>query len=77
MNLYTEEGINKALEIARTTSSSTMMTMMSATATVEEVEKMMPTINLLNDLFVNTFKSVLYEGRGGRSSITNKGGKNG
>lgn len=77
MDLYTTEGINKALETARKTTSSTMMTMMLATATVEEVEKMMPTINLINDLFVNTFKSVLYEGRGGRSSIRNNGGQNG
>jgi hypothetical protein len=69
MNLYTEEGIMQAIEIAKRASHASALTILSASATVEEVEKMMPTIKLITDLFVSNFKSVLYEGRGGRPSV--------
>lgn len=68
VNFYTTETINRAIEIAEKASHSSALTILSASATVEEVEKMMPTVKLITDLFVNNFKSVLNEGRGGRPS---------
>lgn len=69
MNLYTEDGINQAIEIARKAYNATAMTIFAASDTVEEAQEKMKAITTLNDLFVNTFKSVLYEGRGGRPSV--------
>ena len=69
MNLYTEEGINQAVEIARKAYTATAQIMLSASGTAEEVQGKMEAVTMLNDMFVNTFKSVLYAGRGGRPSV--------
>lgn len=68
IDLYTVEGIDKAIEIAERTTHTAARTILATSASVEEVENMMRTIKFMTDLFVSNFKSVLYEGRGGRPS---------
>lgn len=69
MNFYTEEGINQAIETAKSSYDAVAMAILSANDTAEEVKEKMTALRTMNDIFVNAFKDALFNGRGGRASI--------